>query len=585
MKPALRLLVTALLAGAFMYVSCKKEYSCESCSEKNKPPIAVAGPDQVITLPTDSASLDGRSSSDRDGSITAYKWTKISGPASFNMNNSTSALTLTKNLIVGSYLFELKVTDNGGLSATDTMRVLVDALATPNHPPIANAGTDQTITLPINMVTLDGSASTDPDNNITSYVWTKMSGPASSNIANANIVQTQTTNLVEGIYKFELKVTDAGGLFSKDSMQVTIINQPCSQLPSLLTACDNSIRPQICAQLIPIGTLSLAGDRIATASAGSKIVFAGRDCCPGSSRVDIYDTITQTWSIAELSVARWGIAAVVSGNKIFFAGGELGDGAFDIYYSTVDIYDVSSNTWSVASLSEPRSEIAAAAVGNKVLFAGGEKDMSYNTSDKVDIYDVSSNIWSTALLSEPRSFISAVTVNNKIYFAGGGASQFQWNNNFSNRIDIYDNATNTWSTSSLIESKAMFAGIAVANRIYWAGGFIESAGWGLTCQVEIKDVNTQNSSIDFLFKAGSWWTNFGENAVIKDNKIIFFRGGWFNVPDNKFDIYDTVTDRWSIGVLNQNIEGASLICVNNIIYVAGGYVNGVASNQVWKLEF
>ena len=83
------------------------------------------------------------------------------------------------------------------------------------------------------------------------------------------------------------------------------------------------------------------------------------------------------------------------------------------------------NTWSVASLSEPRSEIAAATVGNKVFFAGGEKDLNYNTSDRVDIYDITSNTWSTALLSEPRSFISAITANNKIYFAGG-AHQLQW---------------------------------------------------------------------------------------------------------------------------------------------------------------
>jgi len=46
-----------------------------------------------------------------------------------------------------------------------------------NKPPIANAGADQTITLPIDSVMLDGSASTDLDNNITSYAWTKISGP------------------------------------------------------------------------------------------------------------------------------------------------------------------------------------------------------------------------------------------------------------------------------------------------------------------------------------------------------------------------------------------------------------------------
>jgi len=119
-------------------------------------------------------------------------------------------------------LFELKVTDNGGLSAKDTMRVIVDSVVITNHPPIANAGADQTITLPTNTTTLNGSNSTDPDNNTSSYAWSKISGPSSFNIANANNVQTQVTNLVQGTYRFELKVTDAGGLFSTDTVQVSV---------------------------------------------------------------------------------------------------------------------------------------------------------------------------------------------------------------------------------------------------------------------------------------------------------------------------------------------------------------------------
>ena len=59
--------------------------------EGNKPPIAVAGSDQVITLPTDSALLDGSASSDPDGKISdpiaiGWRWEKISGPASFANN-------------------------------------------------------------------------------------------------------------------------------------------------------------------------------------------------------------------------------------------------------------------------------------------------------------------------------------------------------------------------------------------------------------------------------------------------------------------------------------------------------------------
>lgn len=102
------------------------------------------------------------------------------------------------------------------------------------RPPVANAGPDQTIILTTNTVTLNGSSSTDPNNDITSYLWTKISGPLSFTIANANAVQTQVTNLIGGVYQFELKVTDAKGLFDKDTMQVTV--NP-SQLPPPCTTC------------------------------------------------------------------------------------------------------------------------------------------------------------------------------------------------------------------------------------------------------------------------------------------------------------------------------------------------------------
>ena len=69
-------------------ISCKKEPSCEECKENNKSPTAVAGPDQVITLPTDSVSLDGSGSNDPDGTISNWLWTKISGPATFQLLNS-----------------------------------------------------------------------------------------------------------------------------------------------------------------------------------------------------------------------------------------------------------------------------------------------------------------------------------------------------------------------------------------------------------------------------------------------------------------------------------------------------------------
>ena len=210
-----------------------------------------------------------------------------------------------------------------------------------NKFPIANAGADQTIILPKDSIVLDGSLSSDQNGTIISYYWTRISGPASFNIANPNTVQTRVTNLVQGTYQFELKVTDAGSLFSKDTIHVTV--NPESPPPN---TCSPGERPIIAAQLIPFGALSISRNGMTVATAGNKIVFAGGSDGNGdeSSRVDIYDMVSQTWATAELSSIKSHVAAVTLGNKIFFAGGHtVLQNSWELF-ATVDIYDASANT-------------------------------------------------------------------------------------------------------------------------------------------------------------------------------------------------------------------------------------------------
>jgi K319L-like, PKD domain/Kelch motif/Galactose oxidase, central domain len=556
MKPILKFTACIFLLWGIFLISCKKERSCEGCREKNQPPIARAGNDTAIILPIDSVTLNGSASTDPDGTITSYKWTKVSGPSSSNITKTDSSKTLVKGLVTGVYKFELSVTDNGGLSAKDTIQVTVTDQLQTNQPPIANAGADQTIPLPNNEVNLDGSASTDPDNNIVSYAWTKISGPSSSNIVNVNAVQTQVSNLMEGVYQFELKVSDAGGLFAKDTVQVTVNSSNGETL-----SCDNSNRPTINAQLTPVGTLSQARSFMAVAAAGNTILFAGGVVNTHSSRVDIYDISTNKWSTADLSIARHYIAAVANGNKVFFAGGETSDGT--VPTDVVDIYDVSTNTWTVAHLSLAGSHIAAAAVGDKVLFAGGTGGFSGGEAraGRVDIYNLATNTWSTASLSQykVRGHV-AVTANNKVYISGGSTS---WLSEApSNKIEIYDDATNTWSTAKMQEARYRHAGIVAGNKIYWGGGW--DGGDGL-CSVEIRDVNTSNSTTQYLYRSTEW-----SYAVVKDNKIVFF-GTHYDSPYNspaadKVDIYDIAGNTWSIGILPFSIGQPSIISVNNKLH-------------------
>ena len=213
----------------------------------NVSPSANAGVDKVITLPTATVSLTG-SGTDPDGTIASYLWTKISGPAGGTITSTTVASTTITALIQGIYKFELRVTDNAAAIARDTMQVTVNAAG--NVAPAANAGSDKTITLPTATVSLTGTG-TDPDGTIASYLWTKISGPVSGTITSATSAATSVNSLVQGVYKFELRVTDNAAAIARDTMQVTV-NAAGNVVPAANAGSDQTI-------ILPLSAVNLAG--------------------------------------------------------------------------------------------------------------------------------------------------------------------------------------------------------------------------------------------------------------------------------------------------------------------------------------
>jgi hypothetical protein len=206
----------------------------------NALPVAVAGKDQTITLPTNTVTVNGSASYDSDGTIGSYQWTKIAGPAQFSIAAATQSQTTINNLVQGVYKFELKVTDNKSAIAKDTIQVTVNAAPLPNQPPVAVAGNNQVITLPVSSVTVNGNGSTDADGSITGYQWTKIDGPAQFTIVSPNTVQTVVNNLTQGVYRFELKVTDNKQAISRDTISITV-NAAVNKAPVAIVSGNQTI--------------------------------------------------------------------------------------------------------------------------------------------------------------------------------------------------------------------------------------------------------------------------------------------------------------------------------------------------------
>jgi hypothetical protein len=127
--------------------------------------------------------------------------------------------------VQGVYTFRLTVTDNEGSTDSDDMIVTVNAAI--NQPPVANAGMDQSITLPVNSVSLSGSAS-DGDGTIASYQWSKLSGPVGESITSASSASTTVNGLVQGTYTFRLTVRDNDGATAFDDVVITVNAAPSS---------------------------------------------------------------------------------------------------------------------------------------------------------------------------------------------------------------------------------------------------------------------------------------------------------------------------------------------------------------------
>ncbi|XP_055467181.1 dyslexia-associated protein KIAA0319-like protein homolog isoform X2 [Psammomys obesus] len=191
------------------------------------PPVANAGPNQVITLPQNSIALFGNQSTDDHG-ITSYEWS-LSPSSKGKVVEMQGVRTPTLQLSAmqeGDYTYQLTVTDTTGQQATAQVTVIVQPEN--NKPPQADAGPDKELTLPVDSTTLDGSKSTD-DQRIVSYLWEQTQGPDGVQLENANSSVATVTGLQVGTYVFTLTVKDERNLQSQSSVNVIVkeeINKP-----------------------------------------------------------------------------------------------------------------------------------------------------------------------------------------------------------------------------------------------------------------------------------------------------------------------------------------------------------------------
>lgn len=217
-----RVLMASALAPVYLLSS--------AAMAQEVPPIANAGPDRTVVdtdaLPGEDVALDGSASQPAFGRISSYVWTNAQGA------QIATGPTPTVRLPDGVNEITLTITEDSGSSSALTAIAAVNITVQPTSAPLANPGASRAIAdsdgKPGEVVTLDGSGSTDLDGTIVSYQWfhgetTLGNGAVLNNVA-----------LPDGDNQITLVVTDNVGNTASASMTLTIAAAKPAPKPSLV---------------------------------------------------------------------------------------------------------------------------------------------------------------------------------------------------------------------------------------------------------------------------------------------------------------------------------------------------------------
>jgi hypothetical protein len=235
-------------------------------SSSNSAPVANAGLAQSVVVAA-LVNLDGTGSTDANNDPITYKWSwgsKPTGSSAALSADGISKPTFTADK-AGTYVLTLVVND--GKTNSDISSVTVTA-SVANAAPVANAGTNQNVTVPVT-VTLDGSASSDANRDALTYLWTLVSKPTSSAAALSSTTSPKPTFFadVAGVYVASLVVND--GALSSPVTTTTVTAAVANSAP------------------------------VANAGVSQNVTTASVVTLTGAGSTDAnYDTLTYIWSFA-----------------------------------------------------------------------------------------------------------------------------------------------------------------------------------------------------------------------------------------------------------------------------------------------
>ena len=144
-----------------------------------------------------------------------YLWTQISGPNTASIPSYLSASTWIKNLIPGTYVFDILITQDDSQTAHARVNIVVTVPA-----PTLSISGNQNIT--VGNTSVYATASWAPGHSGT-YLWTKVSGPSTTTFGTNTAFSTTVTGLQTGTYVLQCKITQDDGQINTAQVTVTVL--------------------------------------------------------------------------------------------------------------------------------------------------------------------------------------------------------------------------------------------------------------------------------------------------------------------------------------------------------------------------
>ena len=292
---------------------------------------------------------------------------------------------------------------------------------------------------------------------------------------------------------------------------------------------------------------------------------------------------------------------------------------FTSVYSSVSTSILIEDSWSTkASMSQARSNLGVVAVDEKIYAIGGYQPRSFNVVGTNECYDPKKNTWTTlAAMSTSRSHFAIAASEGKIYCIGGLIS-YEGMPQSCDVTEVYDIATNSWSTKTSIPvSTSQIQACIVDGKIFVMNGrdmfmynpvtdawskktslpvdpwsvYIYLVAWDTKIMANIvfitedsqfhPEVMVYNTENDVWSEGKTGYAGLGKCGAVAGvtsgqyaHPRVYALGKTIFESSllNTNQVYDPVSDTWSFAkaMLTERV-GFGVAVVNDVLYVIGGY--------------